>query len=201
MNINDFAKDVHANACAHGWWDEPRSVGDVIALCHSELSEALEEYRADRPLAYAYRISVADGMAVSGFEPDLAKWTPKDKPEGIATELADVVIRCLDWFGKMGMDAESLLATTKGGERTLSDFPIYRVDSFGEFIAALHLALSLAHRCWCNVSGVHAVAVRMAVCCNEIFDWAEREGVDMKRLMQLKHEYNKTRPYKHGKVM
>ena len=45
-------------------------------------------------------------------------------------------------------------------------------------------------------------ALRMAVCCNEIFEWAQREGVDIDAILKLKHEYNKTRPYKHGgKVM
>lgn len=49
MIMNDWAKEIHENAVAHGWWDEERSFGDIVALCHSELSEALEEYRTSRP--------------------------------------------------------------------------------------------------------------------------------------------------------
>lgn len=30
--LNDLAADIHANAVAHGWWDEARSFGDIVAL-------------------------------------------------------------------------------------------------------------------------------------------------------------------------
>ncbi len=87
MNLNEFANEVHENAVAHGWWDEEKSFGEIIALCHSELSEALEEYRNHKPVYY-----------ISG-----------SKPEGMATELADCIIRILDYCGHIGIDIESIL--------------------------------------------------------------------------------------------
>lgn len=206
MKYNEFAKDVHQNAVAHGFWETDRSFGEIIALCHSEISEALEEYRAGRSMAYVVHTNSNERGEIDFYnmikhETDLAKWGKKDKPEGIAVELADCVIRCMDWFGRMNMNADDLLEEAKGGERWMDDMPIFAVGSFGDFIAHLNLDLSLAYRNWCNATGYWSAALRMAVCCNEIFEWAEREGVDMHELMRIKHEYNKGRPYKHGKVM
>lgn len=45
MTVNEFAKEVHENAVAHGWWETARSFPEVAALIHSEVSEALEEWR------------------------------------------------------------------------------------------------------------------------------------------------------------
>ena len=41
MTVNEFAKEVHENAVAHGWWETARSFPEVAALIHSEVSEAL----------------------------------------------------------------------------------------------------------------------------------------------------------------
>lgn len=88
MTINEWAKVIHENAVAHGWWDDERSFGEIIALCHSELSEALEEYRSGKPMYY-----------IEG-----------GKPEGIAVEMADCIIRILDWCEHEKIDIEGFIA-------------------------------------------------------------------------------------------
>ena len=111
LKINEFAKEVHKNAIAHGWHDKERSFGELIALCHSELSEALEEYRKGLKPNYTY---YSGGIQVYDSAEDERTGfgnyhMEHQKPEGIPSELADVIIRIFDMCGKYGIDMESML--------------------------------------------------------------------------------------------
>jgi hypothetical protein len=38
----------------------------------------------------------------------------------------------------------------------------------------------------------------MIDCIIRILDWCGKENLDVDKLLELKHTYNKTRPYRHG---
>lgn len=190
MKLNKFAQAVHENAVKHGWWDEERTFGEIIALCHSELSEALEEYRAKRPMLYF--------VETNGFVVTDMSERKDEKPEGIAVELADCIIRVLDYFGKEELDVDALMQEAM--KAVMCDVPgrIYAA-TLGDCISRWHLLLSLSYACWCKASGTHASALRMARCVCEILAWGKvTDGVDFEMILDIKHEYNKTRPYRHG---
>lgn len=88
--MNDLVKRVHENAVKHGFWETEKNFGDVIALMHSELSEAYEEYRIKKGYTEIY---YEDG----------------NKPCGIPTELADVIIRIFDFCGAENIDIEKVI--------------------------------------------------------------------------------------------
>lgn len=102
--LNDLAKQIHENAVAHGWWDEERPFGEIIALCHSELSEALEEDRAGRPMAYYDIENREEHVRVINIDD-----SGSQKMEGIATEMIDCIIRILDWAGHECIDVDRLI--------------------------------------------------------------------------------------------
>lgn len=108
--FNEIAKEIHQNAVEHGWWDEERSFGDIVALCHSELSEALEEYRSCSLMEWhkceLNLFSCNKELCPHGNVDNPCKCR---KPEGIAVEMADCIIRILDWFGKEGLDADRII--------------------------------------------------------------------------------------------
>jgi hypothetical protein len=86
--LDDFSRVVqylidesHNTAKEKGWWSErDRNIGEQLALMHSELSEALEEWR-----------SGADIKEII-YE--------KSKPCGFTIELADLLIRVFDTVGR-----------------------------------------------------------------------------------------------------
>ena len=106
-SILSLVCDVHNNAIAHGWYDERRSFGDLIALCHTELSEAFEEYRNGYKPDEVYGKGYPENkMSVKVFE---ETYPDHVKPEGVPFELADVIIRIFDMCGYYGIDIESAI--------------------------------------------------------------------------------------------
>lgn len=108
MQLNEFAKEVHENAVAHGWWESPRDFPEVAALIHSEISEALEEYREGNPLIYG--CCGFPGAVCEHYEKcDERSPGVSCKPEGVAVELCDAIIRILDYLAYIGVDVEAVL--------------------------------------------------------------------------------------------
>lgn len=84
---------IHGLAVEKGWHEHERAVPEYIALCHSELSEALEAYR-----------ELPEGADITAIT-----FGENGKPEGVGVELADAIIRIIDMAAALGIDIASAI--------------------------------------------------------------------------------------------
>ncbi len=170
MKLADLQREAHAIAKEHGWWDEERTFGDLIALVHSELSEALEAYRV---------CGIVD--------------CPHEHTEGagVASELADMVIRVADMaeFYRVRFPWQSEPYKPAS----------HRDMSFGEWITTCHSALDTVWRDAC-VYDVPSRATDSSLWhfLNTVQAMAAYYSIDLDAAIEAKLEYNRTRPYRHG---
>ncbi len=89
--FNKLSNEINKNAINHGWWEGERNEGELIALMHSELSEALEALRY--------------GNLPDNHIPEF---------NGVEAEFADVIIRIMDVAAAKGYRvAEAIIAKHK----------------------------------------------------------------------------------------
>lgn len=91
-SVDELVLLAHKIAKEKGWHETNSSASLVenIALMHSELSEALEQYRCGKLVDEVYYLE-------------------NGKPEGIPVELADVCIRIFDLCGKYNIPLEKII--------------------------------------------------------------------------------------------
>ena len=95
-DLRDIQKAVWRTAEEHDWHKDDDNIPVKLVMIHSEVSEALEEYRNTPPeCEVSYLYYSADS----------------DKPQGFGVELADIVIRVLDLAEMLGMDLTDLILT------------------------------------------------------------------------------------------
>lgn len=105
------SRAIYLNNVEKGWWEDPsRNFGELMALIHSEVSEALEAYRDGddiNDIAYEYPDlyevvnDSGETVKIVGAQEESTLQTEDGeivlgKPVGVASELADVIIRILD---------------------------------------------------------------------------------------------------------
>ena len=121
--VNELARHVNKCAVDHGWWPNiGRNMGEMLMLMVSELSEGLESWRDDEPVLW-YDYGHNHGKP-SGGELDELPWAPTEavtvgdcnpeditlgKPCGLASELADTIIRILDTAHHMNIPVTEAL--------------------------------------------------------------------------------------------
>lgn len=113
QSLNELRDNIHDWAKKKGWWDKDRNKFELIALMHSELSEAVEFLRKKVKCP-----SDTDGDGNCPIHPQGCPSQAMDDhcPEltGEAAELADTIIRIMDYCGAYGIDIGGAVAIKQG---------------------------------------------------------------------------------------
>ena len=202
IDLNEFAKEVHANAVAHGWYDGgERTEAEIFANIHSEWSEAFDAYAHGLPWYYhkcgdpATKDEICENFTDCysrkiGWDGDHCFMRNK-KPEGIAVELIDGVIRILDFVGYY---------KEKHNQKIVIETPDANSPNWDlcKTICMLHDDTAEARHYARGTADAELITAYFGSIIEIVFMTVEKYGLDPEKIMLEKHEYNKTRPYRHG---
>lgn len=172
---DEWAKEIHETATQSGFWDEDRNYGEMLMLIVSELAESLEEHRDGRPNKY---------LIYTG------------KPEGIVIELADAGIRILDtlyanWKISYPTSIHDRFELERGSQTAINASRLYKItDNYAENLltATVLVTRAIGRADWLAAAFVYLERLAFSL------------GENIWDMMRTKMEFNKTRPYKHGKA-
>ena len=192
-----------------GWLNpdgtDPRPFHTVIALFHSELSEAFEDIRnnyAMRDVFYEVVESGVNGskiLSASALEARKADGRPihSAKPCGIPSELADFVIRVCQYYGSasLGKKLEEVM-----GEISQAKLGTYPAADPELLITELH---DLVSKAWSfskgETSRISGVTIDyLATALLSLFDFCKKKDINLWAAIEEKEAYNRTRSHKHG---
>lgn len=164
MNLIELQNKIHAQNKEMGWWDEPRPFDTFVCLFHSELSEAME---GDR----------------KGLMDDHLTKYPM-----FQVELADFVIRCLDWLGseRFGLWDSTIEEYNSDGSDPWSS----GCDSNTSLIAELHSCVSSSYMTHSDRYVSRSIIAGSVICS---FSYALENNFDLHQIILEKVEYNKHR--------
>lgn len=178
-NLNTYRDQAYKTACEHGFHETPHSVEHLKCLIVSELMEAVEADRKGKRAdirAFNARQSVGRGSkdVTVSYEYNFGLCI-KDTLED---ELADACIRIFDLAGYKNIDLES--------RKTPAIVPV------GTFTEKIYDVVHV-------LVGCEQLNRCLKLTLMRIFLLAVVMGIDIEKHIQLKMEYNASRPYKHGK--
>jgi len=162
VNLIELQNKIHAQNKELGWWDEERPFSTFVCLFHSELSEAME---GDR----------------KGLMDDHLPEYPM-----FQVELADFVIRVLDYLGSKGFIHYQDIYFDDDDMENQNEI---------ELIARLHTGVSMCFQDYIDRNKMvdHEAKDGLASCVEAAFAFSSYNNINLHKIILEKVEYNKHR--------
>lgn len=195
LTLGEITAQVRAINIEKGWRPAgggtgENTWGDYVALLNSEVSEALEAYRDHRLTDATAEVRacylVGEMCAVHDRHHDYCG--KPVKPEGVGSELADVLIRLVDMADVWDVDLNVHPLWTLDTVPDFHDLEYRDLLSFGDWMAWLHYRIAAMD---VTRDDAHYVLRALATATRHF-------GIDLEAEYRRKIAYNMTRPYQHG---
>jgi NTP pyrophosphatase (non-canonical NTP hydrolase) len=181
-SLREMEAEVKAYQQEKGW-TEYRSVPVSLALLHEEVSEVGRAWR-----------EWGLGDATTGVTADGPDHSRQAKPQGVGSELADVVIRIMDTSGRYGLGVPGLVPHHRGAFALSEEFMV-NVNTLHDLISRVSLAWESNHSADTTADDL---AAGLATVLAFTFQLARRSGINIQYEYERKMAYNHTRDYRHG---
>lgn len=183
---NEFIDRAYKCACEHGFHDKELSIEHSLMLVITEVSEAVEADRKNMEAKFGkYEKELNKYEKLVDYDTRFKCAFEKFVKNSVGDELADVCIRLYDLCGMMDIEPTYYDYGIKG--KTFQDIP-YRT-----FTERCFFLCTLITNCDVDVRDVIGSSLQFVYC------MCEDMGIDIERHIELKMEYNESRPMKHGK--
>lgn len=224
MKISDIIREAHATAVEKGWHERPvlRPNGDIdprgevdvdrlgslLLLIHSEIGEAWEclqnasvpwEWQDPEAMTREEWRALPQGQRFGkptiGFRLVLSL-RPDGKPEGLISELADVVVRIADLAGA--------LESTRPSKWLDADDDVLLSQLTSELKStdqeAFNTMRSIVDQATENlrIGNVDGMLGELGVLLAECQRMADFFGLDLSDAVRVKMDFNRSRPHRHG---
>ena len=178
MDLNELAKQVHANSVEKGFWEGDPSDQHSLCLVISELMEAVE---ADRKSLVADKQKFNEWMFSGNphrhvFENAFEKWIK----DSVSDELSDAFIRLLDLAGARNLNMNRINFVNI----------VSKKKTFTENIYAIIKDLT---------NNKYSLEEQVFYCLSQVSMLAEILDIPLPWHVETKMKYNQTREHKHGK--
>lgn len=178
--LNKLKNLCHSEAVANGWHEEKREIDDCLTLVDSEMSEALDAFRANKRLVLSVHTLSDLSLDFEKDSSNFVKIFKENIKDTFEDEIADVFIRVLDVCGLLSIELDDLkiFASCETFIKDAKHFKKLIVSCYDAPFTKTQAALLLGYT----------------------YEIARNYKIDLEEHILLKLQYNRTRGKRHGKL-